>query len=180
MSEIDKCRNDLLYFVKHHVYIEVPVNGVIRFEPTDDQIKLLHNFHNNSHSLGVGDRQSGKTTCGAIYLLWRAMFYPDEEVVFVGANNDSIKAFMRILHRVYIRCPEFIRSETRFLSSSYMRFENGSIIRAVYSGSSRGIRGSVVYCDEFLFFDQEFFCNTLPRLISTFPRTILVSSKKES
>lgn len=182
MNEIDKCKNDLLYFVKQHVYIENTVNSVIRFEPTDEQIKLLHNLHNNPHNLEVCDRQTGKTTCSAIYLLWRAMFYPGEAIVFIGANDNSIREFTRILHRIYEMCPEFIRSKKKCFSSSTTTFENGSTIRGVssFSKNTCGISGSIVYCDEFLFFNPEFFCNTLPVLWSKFSRTILITSKDEA
>ena len=179
MNEIDKCKNDLLYFVKNHVYIEDRMNGVIRFEPTDEQIKIFHNFHNNAHTLEVCGRQTGKTTCGAIYLLWRAMFYPDETDVFIGANNQCTREFIKILHSIHRMSPEFVRSEIKCDSSSSIVFENGSIIRCVSSKNAVGISGSILYCDEFLYFDEEFLGNTLPILCSKFSRSILISSKKE-
>jgi hypothetical protein len=181
MSEIDKCKNDLLYFAKSHVFITDPVKGTIRFEPSDKQIELLNAFHDNSYSLNVCDRQIGKSTCGAIYLLWQAMFYPDKNIAFISLNNMNAKAFLKIITDIYTRIPDPIKPNATNLNESTLTvsFENGSMIRGLSSKKIHGISGSVAYCDEFLFFGQEFFQFALSRLATRFSQNILVSSGQE-
>ena len=77
LQELKKCLKDPVYFLENYMKIQHPVKGAIDFHPYDYQRELIEIYANNRSSIALMPRQSGKTTCAAGFLLWRAMFHAD-------------------------------------------------------------------------------------------------------
>ena len=81
-----------LYFMKNYFYIQHPVKGKIIFEPYEYQVKLLRSYNDHRFNINMLPRQSGKTTCAAGYLLWYAMFNPDQTILVAAQNiQDTLE-----------------------------------------------------------------------------------------
>src|SRR6056300_1587441 len=73
-----------LYFARKFAFIQHPVKGKLLFDPFEYQVRLLHSYHNHRFNINILPRQTGKTTCAAIYLIWYAMFHPDQTILIAA------------------------------------------------------------------------------------------------
>lgn len=88
------------------------------------------------------------TTTAAAYLLWRAMFVPDTQILI--AANKFVQA-MEIMDRIrygYEECPNYIRAGVTEYNKGTISFDNGSKItaRATTPDAGRGLSISLLYC----------------------------------
>ena len=85
------------YFAKNFFYIQHPVKGKMLFEPFEYQIRLLHSYHDFRFNINMLPRQSGKTTCASAYLLWYAMFHPDQTILVAAHKYTGAQEIMHVL-----------------------------------------------------------------------------------
>jgi hypothetical protein len=94
-----------------------------------------------NHLLYTDGILSHNTTTAAAYLLWRAMFIPDTQILI--AANKFVQA-MEIMDRIrygYEECPNFIRAGVVEYNKGTITFDNGSRItaRATTPDAGRGL-----------------------------------------
>ena len=169
------------YFVKHFFYIQHPVKGKLLFEPFGYQERLLHSYHDNRFNINMLPRQSGKTTCAAGYLLWFAMFHPDQTILVAAHKYTGAQEIMQRIRYAYEDCPDHIRAGATNYNKGSIEFDNGSrIVSATTTGNTgRGMSISLLYCDEFAFVQPniatEFWTSISPTL-ATGGRAIITST----
>jgi len=169
------------YFVKHFFYIQHPVKGKLLFEPYGYQERLLHSYHDNRFNINMLPRQSGKTTCAAGYLLWFAMFHPDQTILVAAHKYTGAQEIMQRIRYAYEDCPDHIRAGATNYNKGSIEFDNGSrIVSATTTGNTgRGMSISLLYCDEFAFVQPniatEFWTSISPTL-ATGGRAIITST----
>jgi hypothetical protein len=170
-----------LYFAKHFAYIQHPVKGKLLFEPYDYQERLLQSYHNYRFNINMLPRQTGKTTCAAVYLIWYAMFHPDQTILIAAHKYTGAQEIMQRIRYVYELCPDHIRAGVVNYNKGSIEFENGSrIVSATTTGNTgRGMSISLLYCDEFAFvapnIADEFWTSISPTL-ATGGRAIITST----
>ena len=170
-----------LHFCKNFFNIQHPVEGKMLFEPFDYQKSLLESYHNNRFNVNMLPRQSGKTTTAAGYLLWYAMFHPDQTILIAAHKYTGAQEIMQRIRYGYELCPDFIRAGVTNYNKGSMEFENGSrIVSATTTGNTgRGMSISLLYCDEFAFVSpsiaDEFWTSISPTL-ATGGRAIITST----
>ena len=170
-----------LYFEKNFAYIQHPVKGKLLFEPFDYQERLLESYHNFRFNINMLPRQTGKTTCAAIYLVWYAMFHPDQTILIAAHKYTGAQEIMQRIRYVYECCPDHIRAGVVNYNKGSIEFENGSrIVSATTTGNTgRGMSISLLYCDEFAFvapnIAEEFWTSISPTL-ATGGRAIITST----
>jgi len=169
------------YFVKNFFYIQHPVKGKLLFEPYGYQERLLHSYHDNRFNINMLPRQSGKTTCAAGYLLWFAMFHPDQTILVAAHKYTGAQEIMQRIRYAYEDCPDHIRAGATNYNKGSIEFDNGSrIVSATTTGNTgRGMSISLLYCDEFAFVQPniatEFWTSISPTL-ATGGRAIITST----
>ena len=156
VSELLLCAdpvNGYHYFCEHFFYIQHPVKGKMLFEPFDYQTRLLDAYHNHRFTVNMLPRQMGKTTCAAGYLLWFAMFHPDQTILIAAHKYTGSQEIMQRIRYAYELCPDYIRSGVVNYNKGSIEFDNGSrIVSATTTGNTgRGMSISLLYCDEFAF-----------------------------
>jgi hypothetical protein len=184
IQDLLKCMdpNDgYLYFAKHFAHIQHPVKGKLLFDPFEYQLRLMHSYHNYRFNINMMPRQTGKTTCAAIYLAWYAMFNPDQTILIAAHKYTGAQEIMQRIRYVYELCPDHIRAGVTSYNKGSMEFENGSrIISQTTTGTTgRGLSISLLYCDEFAFVQpniaEEFWTSISPTL-ATGGRAIITST----
>ena len=169
------------YFAKKFFFIQHPVRGKCIFEPFNYQTKLLSSYHNFRFNINMLPRQSGKTTTAACYLLWYAMFHPDQTILIAAHKYTGAQEIMQRIRYGYELCPDYVRAGVTNYNKGSMEFENGSrIVSATTTGNTgRGMSISLLYCDEFAFVNpgiaQEFWTSISPTL-ATGGRAIITST----
>ena len=184
INDLLKCSDPVdgyMYFVKNFFYIQHPVRGKVKFDPYDYQDRLLHSYHDYRFNINMMPRQSGKTTCASGYLLWYAMFHPDQTILVAAHKYTGAQEIMQRIRYGYELCPDYIRSGVINYNKGSMEFDNGSrIVSATTTGNTgRGMSISLLYCDEFAFVQpniaEEFWTSISPTL-ATGGRAILTST----
>jgi Terminase large subunit, T4likevirus-type, N-terminal/Terminase RNaseH-like domain len=173
--------NGYQYFAEHFFYIQHPVKGKMLFEPFEYQERLLQSYHDYRFNINMLPRQSGKTTCASAYLLWFAMFHPDQTILVAAHKYTGSQEIMQRIRYGYELCPDYIRSGVVSYNKGSIDFDNGSrIVSATTTGNTgRGMSISLLYCDEFAFVQpniaEEFWTSISPTL-ATGGRAIITST----
>ena len=184
IEDLVKCMDPdegYLHFAKHFAYIQHPVKGKLLFDPYEYQTRLMHSYHTYRFNINMMPRQTGKTTCAAIYLAWYAMFNPDQTVLIAAHKYTGAQEIMQRIRYVYELCPDHIRAGVVNYNKGTIEFENGSrIISQTTTGTTgRGLSISLLYCDEFAFVQpniaDEFWTSISPTL-ATGGRAIITST----
>ena len=170
-----------LTFCQKFFNIQHPVEGKMLFQPFQYQERLLQSYHDHRFNINMLPRQSGKTTTAAGYLLWFAMFHPDQTILIAAHKYTGAQEIMQRIRYGYELCPDFVRAGVINYNKGSMEFENGSrIVSATTTGNTgRGMSISLLYCDEFAFVNpgiaQEFWTSISPTL-ATGGRAIITST----
>ena len=170
-----------LHFARKFSYIQHPVKGKLLFDPFEYQERLLKSYHNFRFNVNMLPRQTGKTTCAGIYLLWYAMFTPDQTILIAAHKYTGAQEIMQRIRYAYELCPDYIRAGVTNYNKGSIEFENGSrIVSATTTGNTgRGMSISLLYCDEFAFVQPniatEFWTSISPTL-ATGGRAIITST----
>jgi hypothetical protein len=170
-----------MYFMRNYFYIQHPVRGKIIFDPYDYQVKLLRSYNDHRFNINMLPRQSGKTTCAAGYLLWYAMFNPDQTILVAAHKYTGAQEIMQRIRYAYELCPNHIRAGVVNYNKGTIEFENGSrIVSQTTTGNTgRGMAISLLYCDEFAFVPpniaEEFWTSISPTL-ATGGKAIITST----
>ena len=184
IEELKKCidpDSGYLYFCQKFFHIQHPVDGKVMFDPFGYQERLLESYHNHRFNINMLPRQSGKTTTAAAYLLWYAMFHPDQTILIAAHKYTGAQEIMQRIRYGYELCPDTIRAGVTNYNKGSMEFENGSrIVSATTTGNTgRGMSISLLYCDEFAFVNpsiaDEFWTSISPTL-ATGGRAIITST----
>jgi hypothetical protein len=184
VEDLLKCSDPIegyMYFVKNFFHIQHPTRGKVKFEPFEYQERLLHSYHDYRFNINMMPRQSGKTTCAAGYLLWFAMFHPDQTILVAAHKYTGAQEIMQRIRYGYELCPDYIRSGVTNYNKGSMEFDNGSrIVSATTTGNTgRGMSISLLYCDEFAFVQpniaSEFWTSISPTL-ATGGKAIITST----
>ena len=184
VEQLLKCTdtdNGYDYFARNFAYIQHPVKGKLLFAPFEYQDRLLKSYHNYRFNINMLPRQTGKTTCAAIYLLWYAMFVPDQTILIAAHKYTGAQEIMQRIRYGYEMCPDHIRAGVTNYNKGSIEFENGSrIVSATTTGNTgRGMSISLLYCDEFAFVQPNVaidFWTSISPTLATGGRAILTST----
>lgn len=122
------------------------------------------------------------TTVAAAYILWYAMFHPDQTILLLGNIYSAAMETMSRIRYAYEECPDHIRDGAIDYNKSEIKFENKSriIARATTSNAARGLAVNLLYLDEFAFvadnIQEEFWSAVSPTLASTGGSCIITST----
>lgn len=145
--------NGYHYFCENFFYIQHPVKGKLLFNPFTYQTRLLDAYHFHRFNVNLLPRQMGKTTCAAGYLLWYAMFHPDQTILISAHKYTGSQEIMQRIRYAYELCPDHIRCGVTNYNKGSIEFDNGSRIVSTTTteNTGRGMSISLLYCDEFAF-----------------------------
>lgn len=170
LQELKRCLVDPVYFLENYMKIQHPTLGGIPFEPYDYQRELIQLYAENRFAVALLPRQSGKTTCAAGFLLWKAMFTADTTILVAAHQFSGASEIMQRIRYAYEFFPDFLRAGVIEYNKSSIAFDNGSriISQATTEKTGRGLSLSLIYLDEFAFVEprmaQEFWTSLSPTL----------------
>ncbi len=184
IEEIAKCAKDPKYFLTSYCYIQHPTKGRMKFNLYEFQMGLVDTYHNNRYSIALISRQMGKSTAAAGYLLWYAMFNPDQTILIAAHKYSGAQEIMQRIRFAYETLPNFIRAGVTSYNKGSLEFDNGSriISQATTENTGRGLSISLAYLDEFAFvrpnIAREFWTSLSPTL-STGGKCIITSTPNQ-
>jgi len=153
IHELVKCKRDPVYFINNYVYLQHPKRGKLRFKLYDFQEELVRNLQQERWLIALLARQMGKTQTISMFLLWYAMFTPDQTVLIASKNNGHAMEIMDRIRFAYEEMPHWLKAGCRYYNKHNIEWDNGSRIKseATTEKTGRGLAISKLYLDELAF-----------------------------
>jgi len=175
-----RCMQDAAYFAKHYLKVIHLDKGLVPFDLYPYQEKMFDHFDSNRFSIVLACRQSGKSISSVAYLLWYAMFHPEQTIAILANKGATAKEMLARITLMLENTPFFLQPGCKALNKGSIEFSNNSrIIAAATSGSSiRGMSINLLYLDEFAFVenDAEFYTSTYPVISSGKSSRVIITS----
>ena len=182
-SEVDeyvKCSKDSAYFAINHCKVINLDRGLVPFNLYPYQEKMFNHFNDNRFSIVLACRQSGKSISSVAYLLWYAVFHPDQTIAILANKGSTAQEMLMRVTLMLENLPFFLQPGTKALNKRSIEFSNNSrIVSAATSGSSiRGMSVNLLYLDEFAFVEDAatFYTSTYPVIASGKNTKVIITS----
>lgn len=179
-QEYVKCMNDPAYFAKKYVKVINLDRGLVPFDLYPYQKNMFDHFNSNRFSIVLACRQSGKSISSVVYLLWFAMFKPEQTIVILANKGSTAQEMLSRVTLALENLPFYLQPGCKSLNKRSIEFSNNSrIITASTSASSiRGMSVNLLFLDEFAFVDNDakFYTSTYPVVSSGKSTRVIITS----
>ena len=182
LAEIKKCAQDPLYFINTYMYINTKDNGMQLFKTWPFQDAAIKRFLKYRFNINRWSRQVGKSTIVRGFILWHAMFHPDQLVAMLANKLSLAKEQLQLLRDSYVALPYWLQPGVKLWNKMSIQFSNNTRI-IVAASSPDGIRGfspNLLYLDEFAFLRNgmadEFMASVFPAISSGKKTRVIITS----
>lgn len=183
VQEIEKCKNDMLYFAENYFYIIEPDLGKMLIPLLPYQKRLLKAFKEHRFNIVLSSRQSGKTTALTILALHYACFNSDKNIVIVANKEDTAKMIFKRVKLAYQELPVWIKPAVVTWGQESSEFANGTTIgiSTTTGSAARGQAIQMLLLDELAFIEPEsivedFMKSVIPTISRAKTSKILITS----
>lgn len=180
LQEYIKCSKSPAYFAINYCKVINLDRGLVPFKLYPYQEKMFDHFNDNRFSIVLACRQSGKSISSVAYLLWYAIFHPDQTIAILANKGSTAQEMLMRVTLMLENLPFFLQPGTKALNKRSMEFSNNSrIVSAATSGSSiRGMSVNLLYLDEFAFVEDAatFYTSTYPVVASGKSTKVIITS----
>jgi hypothetical protein len=180
VTEYAKCMQDPAYFARKYIKVISLDEGLVPFDLYPYQEKMFKHFRDNSFSIILACRQSGKSISSVGYLLWYACFHPEKTIAILANKGATAREMLARITLMLENLPFFLQPGCKALNKGSVEFSNNSrIIAAATSGSSiRGLSVNLLFLDEFAFVDDDarFYTSTYPVIAAGTSTQVIITS----
>lgn len=140
LQEYAKCMADPVYFVENYMKVLHLDRGEVNFELYPYQRKMFRAFNSHRFNIVLACRQSGKSLSSVGYILWYAIFKPNQKIAILANKYATAKEMLNRITFSLENIPKWMQPGTKGLNKGSIEFSNGSeIFASATTGSS--IRG---------------------------------------
>ena len=157
--EIEKCKDDVEYFLCNYCYIHTKDNGHQLFPLRPRQAQLLHELDGNRFIKGDWYRQSGFTTTCLAYFMWKMIFADTPLLIlYMNTKNDRCKEEMAKFRDMYINLPYWLQPGVRKWCDTDIELRNRCRILSmpVTEGNGRALSPNYLMIDDFGYLSDRF------------------------
>jgi len=180
LEEYAKCMRDPIYFAKNYVKIISLDEGLVPFELYPYQEKMFKHFKKNRFSIVLSCRQSGKSISSVVFLLWSAIFQPDQTIAILAQKGSVAQEMLGRITLALENLPFFLQPGCKALNKTFLEFSNNSriISASTSSNSIRGFTVNLLFLDEFAFVERSslFYTSTYPVITSGKKSKVIITS----
>ena len=180
LQEYLKCSQEPAYFIEKYIKVIHVDKGIVPFKLYDYQKDMIKHFNDNRFSIVLSCRQSGKTASTCAYLLWCALFKPDQNIALLANKAAMAKEMLARITLALENVPFFLQPGCKALNKMSIELSNNTRIFAAATSSSsiRGQSCSIVALDEFAFVNRanEFYTSTYPVITSGQNSKVIITS----
>lgn len=171
IGELRKCALSFEYFCKTYVKITHPTKGLLPFELTEPQRRVVKHLETNRYTLLKKYRQGGFSTLCLVYGVWLSLFTLDKRVAVVSrcgscGNNMLYDTVELILNHL----PEWLRGELNRKVHRKIEFVNNN--STFYFWPAEACQAVNV---DFLIFDEPAFISDMDHVWKCFYPCLLES-----
>ena len=155
LTEIQKCSEDLFYFVRNYCRIITPF-GVNFPEFRQYQIDFLKSLSAVGDNVSSIPRQSGKSVTVGLYTLHYALFNKDKYVGICGNSLGLAREVLDKIKKIFVELPIWLQQGLVAWNKTYIEFENGTKIMtaAANEDAFRGYSINLLIVDECAYIDN--------------------------
>jgi hypothetical protein len=182
VTEILKCTEDPVYFIKNYVKIVNVDHGLVPFDMWPFQEDMVRTFKDNRFCIAKMPRQVGKTTTTVGFMLWSVLFQDDYSIAILANKGSLAREILGRIQYAYEYLPLWLQQGIITWNKGNIELENKSKI-AAYATSASGVRGgtyNLIFLDEFAFVPKnmadEFFTSTYPVISSGKTSKVIIVS----
>ena len=182
VTEILKCTEDPVYFIKNYVKIVNVDRGLVPFDMWPFQEDMVRTFKDNRFCIAKMPRQVGKTTTTVGFMLWSVLFQDDYSIAILANKGSLAREILGRIQYAYEYLPLWLQQGIITWNKGNIELENKSKI-AAYATSASGVRGgtyNLIFLDEFAFVPKnmadEFFTSTYPVISSGKTSKVIIVS----
>lgn len=180
VQEYAKSMSDPVHFAKNHVKIINLNDGLVPFELYPYQEEMFEHFRSNRFSVLLACRQSGKSISSLAFLLWYAMFTPEQTIAILANRGATSREMLGRITLMLENLPFYLQPGCKTLNKTSVEFSNNSriIAESTSSSSIRGFSVNLLFLDEFAFVEKaaEFYTSTYPVISSGKESKVIVCS----
>ena len=180
LKEYIRCMNDPAYFARKYVKVINLDQGLVPFDLYPYQEKMFSHFNENRFSIVLACRQSGKSISSVVYILWYAIFKPEQTIAVLANKGSTAQEMIGRITLALENLPFFLQPGCKSLNKKSIEFSNNSrIVSSATSGSSiRGMSVNLLFLDEFAFVDNDarFYTSTYPVVTSGKSTRVIITS----
>jgi hypothetical protein len=180
VQEYQRCMTDPVYFAETYGKVISLDKGLVPFKLYPYQREMFEHFNDNRFSIVLACRQSGKSISSCMYILWYALFHPDQTIAILANKGATAREMLARITLALENTPFFLQPGTKALNKGSIEFSNNSrIIAAATSGSSiRGLSVNLLFLDEFAFVENaaQFYASTYPVISSGKTSRVIITS----
>ena len=180
IQEYQRCMQDPVYFAQTYGKVISLDEGLVPFKLYPYQKEMFQHFQDNRFSIVLACRQSGKSISSCMYILWYALFHPDQTIAILANKGATAREMLARITLALENIPFFLQPGTKALNKGSIEFSNNSrIIAAATSGSSiRGLSVNLLFLDEFAFVENaaQFYTSTYPVISSGKTSRVIITS----
>lgn len=180
VQEYQRCMTDPVYFAETYGKVISLDKGLVPFKLYPYQKEMFEHFQDNRFSIVLACRQSGKSISSCMYILWYALFHPDQTIAILANKGATAREMLARITLALENTPFFLQPGTKALNKGSIEFSNNSrIIAAATSGSSiRGLSVNLLFLDEFAFVENaaQFYTSTYPVISSGKTSRVIITS----
>jgi hypothetical protein len=148
------CAKDFFCFAKH-LKVWHPTRGLIHLDVYPYHKRLVEHYQNNRFSIVKKFRQGAFTTYTVAYLLWLAMFKPNQQIVVLSKTDREAIAIGDIVQRMIAQLPQWLHPRMTRCNDHLKEFgDTGSRIRFVVPEATCGMAISHLFIDEAAFIED--------------------------
>jgi len=150
VHEMIKCKSDIVYFANTYFNIINLDTGLGVITLYNKQEDLLRFMANENRSIVCASRQSGKSTCYTIFVLWLCIFHPEKRVLIAANKSATATELVGRIKLAYEHLPNWIKPGLKVWNAQEVVFTNLSSFKgaATASDSARGTSCNVLIIDE--------------------------------
>lgn len=180
VAEYARCMSDPAHFAREHVKIINLDSGLVPFDLYPYQENMFKHFNENRFSIVLACRQSGKSISSLAFLLWYALFTPEQTVAILANRGATSREMLGRITLMLENLPFYLQPGCKVLNKGSVEFSNNSRIIAETTSSSsiRGFSVNLLMLDEFAFVEKanEFYTSTYPVISSGKNSKVIVTS----
>jgi hypothetical protein len=180
VAEYARCMSDPAYFARKHVKVINLNDGLVPFDLYPYQEKMFNQFRENRFNIVLACRQSGKSISSVAFLLWYAMFHPEQTIAILANRGATSREMLGRVTLMLENLPFYLQPGCKTLNKGNIDFSNNSRILAESTSSSsiRGFSVNLLFLDEFAFVEKasEFYTSTYPVISSGQDTKVIITS----
>ena len=180
--EIQKCSEDIFYFIENYCRIISLDEGIIFPNLRDYQFEMLNNYKNHRFNVVLSGRQTGKSVTTLLYLLWLVCFKPDTAIGMVAHKWSMVSENFDRLSQMFIDIPVWLKPGLKIMNKTSMVTTIGTkvYISTCSPDALRGLSINVLAVDEVAFIPKNiwnaFTASVIPTISTSKTSQVLLTS----